>query len=76
MGRKIEEGENADVILIDMAAAHLTPVNDIDALIVYSMQGSDVDTVIVDGEILMKNKIIVHLDEEKIIYKVKNIKFD
>ena len=76
LGRKIEEGENADVILIDMAAAHLTPVNDIDALIVYSMQGSDVDTVIVDGEILMKNKIIVHLDEEKIIYKVENIKFD
>mgnify|MGYP003312570805 CR=1 FL=1 len=33
LGRKIEEGENADVILIDMAAAHLTPVNDIDALI-------------------------------------------
>ena len=76
LGRRIEEGGNADMILIDMTAAHLIPVNDIDALIVYSMQGSDVDTVIVDGKILMKNKIIAHLDEEKIMYEVKNIKFD
>ena len=51
-------------------------VNDIDALIVYSMQGSDVDTVIVDGKVLMKNKIILSLDEERILYEVDNIKFD
>ena len=39
------------------------------------MQGSDVDTVIVNGEILMENKVITRLDEEKIIYEVDNIKF-
>ena len=73
--RKIKEGEKADMIFIDMSAPHLHPINDIDALIVYAMQGSDVDTVIVNGEILMQNKIITRLDEEKIIYEVDNIKF-
>lgn len=76
LGKKICEGEIADLILIDMSAPHLHPVNDIDALIVYSMQGSDVDTVIVDGKVLMKNKIILSLDEERILYEVDNIKFD
>ena len=76
LGKKICEGENADIILIDMSAPHLHPINDIDALIVYSMQGSDVDTVIVDGNILMDNKKITRLDEEKILYEVENIRFD
>lgn len=76
LGKKISEGAIADIILIDMSAPHLHPVNDIDALIVYSMQGSDVDTVIVDGKILMKNKTIICLDEEKILYEVDNMKFD
>lgn len=75
LGRKIAEGEKADLIMIDMKAPHLHPVNDVDALIVYAMQGSDVDTVIVNGEILMENKVITRLDEEKIIYEVDNIKF-
>lgn len=75
LGRKIKEGEKADMIMIDMSAPHLHPINDIDALIVYAMQGSDVDTVIVDGKILMQNREIMHLDEEKIIYEVDNIKF-
>lgn len=73
--REIKEGEKADMILIDMSAPHLHPINDIDALIVYAMQGSDVDTVIVNGEVLMENKIITRLDEERIIYEVDNIKF-
>ena len=68
--------ENTGIVkILDMSAPHLHPINDIDALIVYAMQGSDVDTVIVDGKILMQNREITHLDEEKIIYEVDNIKF-
>lgn len=75
LGRQIKESAKADMIIIDMSAPHLHPVNDIDALIVYAMQGSDVDTVIVNGEILMQSKVLTRLDEEKIIYEVDNIKF-
>ena len=76
LGKKICEGAIADVVLIDMSAPHLHPINDIDALIVYSMQGSDVDTVIVDGKVLMKNRTVLSLDEERILFEVDNIKFD
>lgn len=72
---KICEGSAADIIIIDMSATHLHPVNNIESLIVYSMQGSDVETVIVDGKILMKNREVITLDEEKIRYEVENVKF-
>lgn len=73
-GSEIREGVDADLILIDMAAPHLTPVNDIKSVIVYSMQASDVDTVIVAGKILMQNRELKNLDEERIIYEVKHVK--
>lgn len=75
LGRKIEEGAKADMIFIDMTSPHLHPINDIHALIVYSMQGSDVDSVIVDGKLLMYRKEIKHLDEDKIKDYVDKIKF-
>ncbi len=73
-GREIRKDAAADLILIDMSAPHLNPVNDPEAAIVYSMQASDVDTVIVQGKILMRNRMIPHLDEEKIIYEVNHVK--
>lgn len=73
-GKQIKEGSVADIILIDMREPHLNPINDIEASIVYSMQGSDVDTTIVGGEVLMKNRQLTKLDEEKIRYFVNNIK--
>lgn len=73
-GAEIREGIDADLILINMTAPHLTPVNDIKSVIVYSMQASDVDTVIVAGKILMQNRELKNLDEERILYEVKHVK--
>lgn len=70
----IAKGSMADMIIVDLSAIHLTPVNDINALICYSMQGSDVDTVIIDGKIVMKQKKFTSIDEEKIMHEVKKIK--
>lgn len=70
----IAKGSMADMIIVDLSAIHLTPVNDINALICYSMQGSDVDTVIIDGNIVMKQKKFTLIDEEKIMHEVKKIK--
>ncbi|MBS7660261.1 amidohydrolase family protein, partial [Candidatus Bathyarchaeota archaeon] len=63
----LEVGKKADIILIDLSAAHIRPIHDIYAALVYSVRGSDVDTVIVDGKILMENRQLKYLDEEKII---------
>lgn len=63
----IERGKKADIILIDLNKPHLTPATDIESHVVYSCNGSDVDTVIVDGEILMQGRDVLTLDGEEIM---------
>lgn len=60
----IEIGKKADMILIDMDKPHLYPRHNIISSLAYSVQGSDVDTVIVDGKIIMEKREIKTLDVE------------
>ncbi len=62
----LEEGKKADLILIDLDKPHLYPRHNIISALAYGVQASDVDTVIVDGNILMEKRIIKTLDVEKI----------
>jgi len=64
----LEVGKKADLILIDMDKPHLYPRHNIISSLAYSVQGSDVDTVIVDGKIIMEKREIKTLDVEKIKY--------
>ena len=56
----IEEGKDADLILVDISAKldHITclPNNDILSNLVYNTSGRDVTTTIVNGEVLMENR--------------------
>ncbi|MDR0287729.1 MAG: amidohydrolase [Clostridiales bacterium] len=70
---KLEVGRAADIIIVKLSGTHLTPLNDLESAIVYSMQGQDVDTVIVNGKILMKKRQFRYLDEELIMAKVRSI---
>ena len=63
----LEVGKKADLILVDFDKPHLTPVHSVYANLVYSAHGSDVDTVIVDGRILMENRKVKTLDESEVI---------
>lgn len=67
----IEVGKKADLILIDTDKSHFYPHHNPISALAYSTQASDVDTVIVDGRILMENRIIKTLDVEKIKYMVE-----
>ncbi|MDR7856543.1 amidohydrolase [Tissierella sp.] len=62
----IEAGKKADMILIDTDKPHLYPHHNIISSLAYSVQASDVDTVIVDGNIIMEKREIKTLDVEKI----------
>jgi len=70
---EISKGMKADLILIDMDKTHLCPVNDPVSAVVYSAQSSDVDTVIIDGNIVMENRELKTIDEEKVKFNVKEI---
>jgi 5-methylthioadenosine/S-adenosylhomocysteine deaminase len=61
----IELGKRADVILLDGRAPNLIPLHSRDTVIsdlVYSASSANVDTTIVDGQILMQSRIIKSID--------------
>jgi len=66
----LEIEKKADVIIIDTHKPHLVPVYNPVSHIVYSAQGSDVQDVIVDGRILIKDRKLLTVDVENIIEKV------
>jgi len=72
----LEVGKRADLILIDLSKPHLKPMHNVYANIVYSAHGSDVDTVIVDGNILMENHQLKTLDEQEVMEKAEKAAHD
>lgn len=69
----IEAGKVADLVLLDIDAPQFYPRNNLAAALVYSANGSEVDTVIVDGEIVMKNKEVLTIDTERVYYEINRI---
>lgn len=69
----IEVGKKADLILISTEEPHMCPVYDHYASLVYAAQGSDVETVIVNGKILMEDREIKVADEEKIKWDARAV---
>lgn len=64
---EIKEGKLADIILINTNVPHMTPVRNPLSNIIYSALGTDVDTVICDGKILMENKELKTINEKEVI---------
>ncbi len=67
----IEVGKRADLILIDIDTIHNQPVNDIFSQIVHCAKASDVQTAIVNGEILLRERALTQLDGKKILADAK-----
>ena len=69
----LEPGKKADMIFIKTDKLHLCPENDICSNIVYSANGADVDTVMIDGKVIMQNRKMINLDEKEVMRQVKKI---
>jgi 5-methylthioadenosine/S-adenosylhomocysteine deaminase len=63
----IEPGADADLILIDMDKPHLTPHHNLAANVVHSARSSDVNYVIVNGQVLLRKGELTTLDEQRIM---------
>jgi len=63
----LQVGKRADIILVDTRKPHLTPVHDPVSAVVWAANGADVDTVLVDGRILMQGRRVMTLDEGQIL---------
>ncbi len=65
----LEVGKRADVIVVDMGGANWVPVHDFSIVptLVYSGEGSDVLTTIVDGQVLMEGRRLLTVDERALL---------
>ncbi len=68
----LEVGKKADVVLVDLDTPMAMPVHRVPSALVYNAGTRDVDTVIVDGRVLMKNKEILFLDEKALLAQARN----
>lgn len=63
----LEPGKRADIVLLDMQRPGLTPLYSVYSHLVYAVRGSDVDTVIVNGRIVVRDRRILTVDEEAVM---------
>lgn len=70
---EIKEGLKADLTILDIDCPQFYPENNLVAALVYSANGSEVDTVIVNGKILMEEKQIKTIDTEKVYSECEKI---
>ncbi len=63
----LEPGKKADLIVLDMNQPHLTPLYNIPSQLVYATRGADVVHSVINGCIVMKDRVLTTLDEGKIL---------
>ena len=63
---RIEAGTNADLAVVDLDAPHLTPAHDLVSHLAYAVHGSDVRHTVCDGDVLMRDREVLTLDEETV----------
>ncbi|HLZ40193.1 MAG TPA: amidohydrolase [Candidatus Sulfotelmatobacter sp.] len=74
MGKEIgslEAGKKADLILISLDEPNAVPMYDIYAQIAYSLKGSDVETVMIGGRVVMRNRKLLTVDEPAVLQKAR-----
>ncbi len=67
---KLAPGYLADIILIDQSGTHCQPLHSATASLVYNNRAGDVQTVIVDGNVLMHDRRLLTLDKAEIMANV------
>ncbi|MEL7608341.1 MAG: amidohydrolase [Bacillota bacterium] len=68
---RVEQGMEADLILIDLDKPHLTPSYDPVGTVVYCARGSDVEMTMVQGKVLYEKGEYKTLDIERILHEVR-----
>ncbi len=70
---KLKEGLNADITIIKLDSFESVPIFNPYSYIAYAANSRDVDTVIINGKIVLKNREFVDIDEKKVKFEVKKL---
>lgn len=71
----IEPGKLADLVIINLDSLHMTPCTNVLGNLIHLGQGSDVETVIVNGTITMRDGTILGIDEEEVKKDARRIAY-
>ena len=72
----IETGKRADLILVQLDAIHNQPVNDLFSQLVHCAKASDVQTVMVNGRVLMRDRQLQLAEERKVLEEARKANLD
>lgn len=70
---EIVVGKRADLIQVDITGPHMTPLYDVVSHLIYAANSHDVVTTVVDGHVLMLDRKVLTLDQDKVIAKANEI---
>lgn len=63
----LEVGKKADIVIVGLNAPHSIPFYDIYTHIAYALKSSDVDSVIINGKVIMEKKRVLTIDQSRVI---------
>jgi 5-methylthioadenosine/S-adenosylhomocysteine deaminase len=66
-------GKKADIAIIGLNEPHLTPLYNEYSHLVYAVNGADVDTVLINGKVVMRDRSLVTIDEQEAMRRVRQI---
>jgi 5-methylthioadenosine/S-adenosylhomocysteine deaminase len=69
----IEPGRRADLALVDLSGPHCQPLHDSRSALVYSVRASDVVTVVVDGNIVVRDRRLTTVDLDEILGEAREL---
>ena len=69
----LEPGRRADIALVDLKAPHHQPIHDPRASLVYSTRASDVVHVLVDGEVVVRDRTLTKVDLTEILEDARSL---
>ncbi len=69
----LEVGKKADLLVVDTLRAHLVPAGRIVSAWIHNGQPSDIESVMIDGQFVMRNRKVLTMDEDRIIAEADRV---
>jgi len=70
----LESGKKADFIIISLDEPNAVPMYDLYAQLAYALKGSDVETVVIGGRVIMRDRKLLTVNEEEVMAKAREYK--
>jgi 5-methylthioadenosine/S-adenosylhomocysteine deaminase len=69
----LEVGKKADLLVVDTRRAHLVPAGRIVSAWIHNGQPSDIESVMIDGQFVMRNRKVLTMDEDRVVAEADKV---